>query len=123
MVELPSLSLGYHRAVLSHVRRVDERAWEALRPAEVDDPGLNDTLLRNTYRLEAGGHPALHEAGRRAAEALGLEVEVEFFQAQGAGEPNASRGRFHPAITGGQEALDAEARRRSSSSRVRCSTG
>jgi Zn-dependent protease with chaperone function len=91
VVELPSLSpLGYHRAVLSHVRRVDERAWEALRPAEADDPGLNETLLRNTYRLEAGGHPALHEAGRRAAGALGLEVEVEFFQAQGAGQPNAS---------------------------------
>lgn len=89
MVGLPLLlPLGYHRAVLSQVRRVDQRAWEALLPAGGDDPALGETLLRNTYRLGAESHPGLHEAGRRAAAALGLEVPVEFFQTQGA--PNAS---------------------------------
>lgn len=82
--------LGYHRAVLSQVRRVDERAWEALRGGEAQDSGLSEALLRNTYRLEGASHPELHAAGRRAVEALGLEVEIEFFQAQGAGQPNAS---------------------------------
>jgi hypothetical protein len=91
VVGIPALSpLAYHRAVLSHVRRVDERAWAALRVEDVADPELTDALLRNTYRLEAGSHPALHEAGRQAAEALGLAVGVEFYQAQGAGQPNAS---------------------------------
>lgn len=82
--------LGYHRAVLSQVRRVDERAWAALRGGQAQDAGLSDALLRNTYRLAAESHPELHAAGQRAAEALGLRVEVEFFQAQGAGQPNAS---------------------------------
>ena len=82
--------LGYHRAVLSQVRRVDERAWAALLGGEARDPELTDALLRNTYRLEAAGHPELHAAGRRAADALGLDVEVEFFQAHGALQPNAS---------------------------------
>ncbi|MEU4393521.1 M48 family metalloprotease [Kribbella sp. NPDC023855] len=82
--------LGYHRAVLAQVRRVDERAWEALRGGEAQDSGLSEALLRNTYRLEAASHPELHAAGRRAVEALGLEVEIGFFQAQGAGQPNAS---------------------------------
>jgi hypothetical protein len=90
VVEISLGVLGYHRAVLSQVRRVDERAWAALRDGEAQDDGLNDALLRNTYRLEAESHPELHTAGRRAAEALGLQVEIEFFQAQGAGQPNAS---------------------------------
>ncbi|MEV8373455.1 M48 family metalloprotease [Kribbella sp. NPDC056861] len=82
--------LGYHRSVLAHLRRVDERAWAALRDDEAQDSALGDALLRNTYRLEAAGHPELHAAGRQAVEALGLQVELEFFQAQGAGQPNAS---------------------------------
>ncbi|WP_433017596.1 M48 family metalloprotease [Kribbella sp. CA-294648] len=69
---------------------MDERAWEALRGGEAQDSGLSEALLRNTYRLEAASHPELHAAGRRAVEALGLEVEIEFFQAQAAGQPNAS---------------------------------
>lgn len=90
MVEKSLGVLGYHRAVLSQVRRVDERAWAALRDGEAQDDGLSDALLRNTYRLEAESHAELHAAGRRAADALGLQMELEFFQAQGAGQPNAS---------------------------------
>jgi hypothetical protein len=82
--------LGYHRGVLGYVRRVDHRAWEALLPEAEADPELQDVLLRNTYRLEATSHPGLHEAAQQASEALGLDVEVEFFQAQGSGAPNAS---------------------------------
>ncbi|GAB2681814.1 M48 family metalloprotease [Kribbella swartbergensis] len=77
--------LRYHRAVLACVRRVDERAWAAL----LDRPTgrLDDVLLRNAYRLEEAAHPEVHEAGRRAAEALGVDAELEFFQVNG--EPNA----------------------------------
>ena len=84
------LPLGYHRAVLAHVRRMDQRAWADLHDAEARDDGLSEVLLRNTYRLEADSHAELHAAGRRAAEALGLQVEIEFFQGQGVGQPNAS---------------------------------
>ncbi|MFG1819062.1 M48 family metalloprotease [Kribbella sp. NPDC049174] len=73
--------LGYHRAVLAYVRRVDERAWTALRGGPVG--GVGDVLLRNAYRLEEAAHPVVHQAGRRAAEALGVNAELEFFQVQG----------------------------------------
>jgi hypothetical protein len=82
--------LGYHRGVLGYVRRVDQRAWEALLPDAEADPELKDVLLRNTYRLEEISHPELHEAAKQSCGALGLDVEVEFFQAQGSGTPNAS---------------------------------
>jgi hypothetical protein len=75
--------LGYHRGVLGYVRRVDQRAWEALLPDAEADPELKDVLLRNTYRLEEISHPELHEAAKQSCGALGLDVEVEFFQARG----------------------------------------
>jgi len=81
--------LSYHRGVLAHTRRVDERAWESLRAKEAGGDELGEALLRNTYRLDEVSHPAVHAAGRRAAEALGLGVEIEFFQARGSGDPNA----------------------------------
>jgi Peptidase family M48 len=78
--------LGYHRAVLAVVRRQDEHAWTALRGGPVDDVG--DVLLRNAYRLSAEAHPDVHEAGRRAAEALELDGDIDYFQVNG--EPNAA---------------------------------
>ncbi|WP_432883697.1 M48 family metalloprotease [Kribbella sp. CA-245084] len=78
--------LGYHRAVLAVVRRQDERAWTAL--LGVPEGDLGDVLLRNAYRLEEDAHPVVHRAGRRAAEALGVSAEVEYFQVSG--EPNAA---------------------------------
>ncbi|TCO46257.1 peptidase M48-like protein [Kribbella antiqua] len=80
-------ALGYHRSVLAYVRRVDEHAWAALRGGPVG--GVGDVLLRNAYRLEESAHPAVHQAGRRAAEALGVDAEVEFFQVRGNGDANA----------------------------------
>ncbi|MEU4190404.1 M48 family metalloprotease [Kribbella sp. NPDC026611] len=74
--------LAYHRSVLAHVRRVDERAWTALLGGPVDD-----VPLQNAYRLEPAGHPEVHEAGRRAASALGVSGEVDYYQV--GGEPNA----------------------------------
>jgi hypothetical protein len=89
--ELPSLSpLAYHRSVLTHVRRSDQRAWESLLPQQAGDPQLSEALLRHTYRLEPENHAALHQAGRRAAAALELEGPIEFFQAQGSTTSNAS---------------------------------
>ena len=73
--------------MLAYVRRVDERAWAALRGGPVG--GVGEVLLRNAYRLEEGAHPAVHQAGRRAAEALGVDAEVEFFQVRGNGDANA----------------------------------
>ncbi|MEU0095722.1 M48 family metalloprotease [Kribbella sp. NPDC006257] len=81
--------LSYHRSVLGHVRRVDQRAWEALLPGAGDQPGLDDALLRHTYRLDEVGHPGLHAAGRRAATALGIDVPIEYYQGNGSAPPNA----------------------------------
>ncbi|HEY4571540.1 MAG TPA: M48 family metalloprotease [Kribbella sp.] len=78
--------LRYHQSVLAVVRQVDERAWSALRGGPEGDVG--DVLLRNAYRLEESAHPDVHRAGRRAAAALGLDAEVEYFQVSG--EPNAA---------------------------------
>ena len=78
--------LGYHRAVLAVVRRLDERAWMALLGGPVD--GIDDALLRHAYRLEPGAHPAVYRAGERAAEALELDAEIDYFQV--GGEPNAA---------------------------------
>lgn len=78
--------LGYHRAVLAVVRRQDEHAWTALRGGPVDDVG--DVLLRNAYRLSADAHPDVHEAGQRAADALELDGDIDYFQVNG--EPNAA---------------------------------
>jgi hypothetical protein len=79
--------LAYHRGVLAYVRRVDERAWSVLRGGPVG--GVGDVLLRNAYRLDEAAHPEVHQAGRRAAEALGVEAELEFFQVRGGGDANA----------------------------------
>jgi hypothetical protein len=79
--------LGYHRGVLAYVRRVDERAWSALRGGPV--AGVGDVLLRNAYRLDESAHPEVHQAGRRAAEALEVNAELEFFQVRGGGDANA----------------------------------
>ena len=81
--------LSYHRGVLGHVRRVDQRAFEALLPSAGADPELDEALLRHTYRLDEDGHPELHAAGRRAAAALGLDVPIEYYQGEGSAAPNA----------------------------------
>lgn len=78
--------LGYHRAVLAVVRRLDERAWTALLGGPVD--GVGDVLLRHAYRLEADAHPVVFRAGQRAAQALELDADIEYFQVSG--EPNAA---------------------------------
>ncbi|HZX05491.1 M48 family metalloprotease, partial [Kribbella sp.] len=79
-------ALGYHRSVLAVVRRVDERAWTALRGGP--EESLDDVLLRNAYRLEADVHPDVFRAGERAARALELDEGVDYYQVSG--EPNAS---------------------------------
>ena len=68
---------------------MDQRAWEALLPGAGDEPGLDDALLRQTYRLDEVGHPGLHAAGRRAATALGIDVPIEYYQGNGSAPPNA----------------------------------
>jgi hypothetical protein len=76
-------ALAYQQSVLAVVRRVDERAWTALLGGPADD-----VPLRNAYKLEPSGHPEVHEAARRAAAALEVPGEIDFYQVNG--EPNAS---------------------------------
>ncbi|MGW7685079.1 M48 family metalloprotease [Kribbella sp. NPDC054772] len=78
--------LGYHRSVLAVVRRVDEPAWAALRGGP--EGSLDDVLLRNAYRLEPDAHPAVFRAGQRAARALELDEDIDYFQVSG--DPNAA---------------------------------
>lgn len=91
MLDVPPEPLGYHRAVLAHVRGTDPQAWQSLLPAPgVQDEGLPEELLRNTYRLDPEGHPDVHAAARHAAQALGLDAPIELFQAEGSSAPNAT---------------------------------
>ncbi|WP_329004158.1 M48 family metalloprotease [Kribbella sp. NBC_00709] len=78
--------LGYHRSVLAVVRRSDEHAWAALHGGP--EGSLDDVLMRNAYRLEPDAHPSVFRAGERAARALELGEDVEYFQVSG--EPNAA---------------------------------
>jgi Zn-dependent protease with chaperone function len=73
--------LAYHRSVLAVVRQVDERAWTALHG--VPEGSLDDVLVRNAYRLEASAHPAVFRAGQRAAAALELDPDIDYFQVSG----------------------------------------
>ncbi|MFF0339586.1 M48 family metalloprotease [Kribbella sp. NPDC004875] len=79
-------ALGYHRSVLAVVRRVDEPAWTALHGGP--EGSLDDVLLRNAYRLESDAHPVVFRAGQRAARALELDEDIDYFQVSG--DPNAA---------------------------------
>ncbi len=83
--------LAYHEAVAARLQAEDAAAWAALaRAAAPDAAALHADLLRHAYRLDPDAHPRVHAAAGRAAKALGVELPVSVYQAEGGGAANAA---------------------------------
>jgi hypothetical protein len=90
---LPGLRpLPYHDEIVALLRREEPEAWQwacsAQARAEQADE-VRASVLKNTYRLEASAHPALHAACTQAARRLGIGVPIALYQA-GEGGMNAA---------------------------------
>lgn len=83
--------LAYHQDVIAYLKRAERHAWEwsasDLVAPEVAE--VREAMLRDTYRLEPQGHPAVFEACHTAMERLGIAAPVTLYQAND-GTMNAS---------------------------------
>lgn len=81
----------YHDNVIAHLKSEELHAWEwSSSNAQIKEFGeIRDTMLRDTYRLEPAGHPAVFEACQTAMSRLGIEAPITLFQASD-GSMNAS---------------------------------
>ena len=97
--------LGYHADIAARLEALEPRGWSAFAQAAVLSPvapassegeetgggdDLEQKLLRHAYRMEPDAHPRVHEAARRAADALSLQVPVTIFQLEGGDRANAA---------------------------------
>lgn len=85
------LPLAYHHDLIACIEREERHAWEWSASGavmqEVDE--IRDTMLRDTYRLERGGHAEVFEACETAMARLGIEAPFTLYQAND-GSMNAS---------------------------------
>lgn len=85
------LPLAYHHDLIAYLRREEPHAWDwsasGALMQEVDE--IRDTMLRDTYRLEQGGHAEVFDACRTAMARLGLDAPFTLYQAND-GSMNAS---------------------------------
>lgn len=83
--------LGYHQQVVDYLVQRERHVWEwsgsSAMTQETDE--IRESMLRNTYRLEPGGHPQIFAACQTAMEQLGIEAPVTLYQAND-GSMNAS---------------------------------
>jgi hypothetical protein len=90
---LPALRpLPYHDEIVALLRREEPEAWQwaSSAQARAEQAGaVRANLLKNTYRLDATAHPALHAACTQAALRLGIAVPISLYQA-GEGGMNAA---------------------------------
>lgn len=99
MGEAPA-PLGYHAAVVAHLRAGEPAAWSAVSAAASPDAAaVHADLTRNAYRLDPEGHPRVRDAAGRAAKALGVERPVTAFQLEGGGPANAALVTLPSAVT------------------------
>ncbi|WP_447765509.1 M48 family metalloprotease [Sphingopyxis panaciterrae] len=87
----PLQPLAYHHDLIAYLQREEGHAWEwsasGALMQEVDE--IRDTMLRDTYRLERGGHAEVFEACQTAMARLGLDAPFTLYQAND-GSMNAS---------------------------------
>lgn len=81
----------YHDNVISYLKEEEPHAWEwSASEAQIKEfSEIRDSMLRDTYRLEPAGHPAVFEACQTAMSRLGIEAPVTLYQAND-GSMNAS---------------------------------
>ena len=86
--------LPQHRALVDWIRTHEKEVWSWHADAErlsQDAEEVRLSLLRDSYRMDAEGHPELFAEIEAAKEALGLPaVQVHAYQAQGQSGPNAA---------------------------------
>ncbi len=86
--------MSQHRALVDWLRTHESEVWKWHSDAErltQDAEEVRLSLLRDTYRMDAEGHPELFAEIAAAKEALGLShIGVQAYQAQGQTAPNAA---------------------------------
>ncbi len=85
--------LSQHHALAGWLRREEREVWDWFSNTErraEDDEQVRLSLLRDTYRMDADGHPEVFREIEAARIALGLEAAVHVYQAQGGAHANAS---------------------------------
>lgn len=93
-MSLPLTPLPQHRALVDWLKSNESEVWRWHSDAERlshDAEEVRLSLLRDTYRMDAEGHPELFAEIAAARDALGLShIEVRAYQAQGHATPNAA---------------------------------
>ncbi len=85
--------LPYHRDVVQHLRRHARAVWGHYGGAESDQEVADAQrlyLLKSTVVLKRESHGDLYALADEVAAALGLDVPVELYQGEDAGEMNAA---------------------------------
>jgi Peptidase family M48 len=84
--------LAFHHAIVAYLKQNEAAIWRWIKSSETQQKQaqeFRDQMLRQTYRLEADSHPAVHSAAKIAMERLGIEAPVTLYQAAD-GSMNAS---------------------------------
>lgn len=90
---LTLIPLPQHRALADWLRQEEQEVWrwfEGKEKTATDAEQVRLSLLRDTYRMEAEGHPEVFREIEAACTALGLTAAVYAYQAQQHTEPNAA---------------------------------
>lgn len=86
--------LSQHRELVDWLREQEPEVWKWQADGErltQDAEEVRMSLLRDTYHMDAEGHPELFAEITAAQEALGLShIKVHAYQAQGQATPNAA---------------------------------
>ena len=89
----PLRPLSYHFELRDYLKEHERHLWDwfASARAQADyTEHLRLELLKATYRLDAAGHPDLHDAIEQAKARLELDIPVTAYQAQQSSQPNAA---------------------------------
>ncbi len=85
--------LPQHRDLADWLRREEKEVWSWFgdkEKAAMDAEQVRLSLLRDTYRMDADGHPEVFKEIEAACAALDLKVVVHVYQAQNQTSPNAA---------------------------------
>jgi hypothetical protein len=85
--------LPQHRDLADWLRREEAEVWRWFADKEkaaMDAEQVRLSLLRDTYRMDANGHPEVFQEIEAACKALDLKVMVHAYQAQNQTGPNAA---------------------------------
>jgi hypothetical protein len=85
--------LPQHLALVDWLRREEREVWQwfdGKETAATDAEEVRLSLLRDTYRMDAEGHPDVFREIGEACAALGVQAAVHVYQAQHETQPNAA---------------------------------